>query len=386
MENNKPIPFFIKNRILLSYKYTLMLLILFGIFYWGPLLYESNFDLNNSQYGILQDVAFYFFPLFFMLIVLISKNIRDGINKYFDIEHKKNGEKKDENNLQQLVGKENFENLEKIYYKLTSRTNEVVLSVIMILFIVVGSNGLFWTTQGFAYRGVVVTNSIVISSITLLLIGIFLALDAASGILYLLSFIIIVASTKILLKKKNPFKIYSIEKKDSDEESEGMSYANFYSNYKEISDFITVITFEILLSAMVFSIVFIANEIINVQGINYLLIALLIVFPLLIFLLFLYPQIRIFFVLKGVKKASQNAFNEKYFEKQKEFFKILNVKTKSPEQKIQELEELERVLGILTTIQEKEEKVPIWPINIQIIVSMLATLVPTIVGFAVQLL
>ena len=362
-----------------------MLLIIFGILYWGPLLYESNFDLLHSQYGILQDVTLYFFPLFFFLIVLVSRNIRDGINRYFDIEHNESRSRIDTNNLQKLVGEEKFEKLEKIFFKLTSRTNEVIFSLIMIVLIVVGSNGLLWTQQGFAYQGVTVTNTIILSSITLLLIGIFLAIDAGSGLLYLISFTIIVSSTKLVLKDKQPFKIYSIENGQQGGKPEGMSYANFYSNFKEISDFLTLITFELLLSAMVFSIVFIIHEIINVKEINYLFIALLIAFPLLIFLLFLYPQIRIFFILKGVKKESQKALNEKYFEKQKEFFTLLNT-TETSDQKIQKLEELERVLGILTTIQEKEEKVPIWPINIQIIVSMLATLVPTLVGFAFQLL
>ena len=56
------------------------------------------------------------------------------------------------------------------------------------------------------------------------------------------------------------------------------------------------------------------------------------------------------------------------------------------DEKNKELEELERILNILASIQEKEEKVPIWPINIQIIVTFLVTLFPTLIGFLLNLI
>ena len=389
-------PFFANNKILTSYKNTFILLVFFGIFYWGPILYESHFIIFNSQYKMVDDITLYFFPFLFFFMVNISRNIRSGINRYFKIIKPNDKTSKDEereNNLINILEGTRFSKIQKRYLTFTKKTNEAILSIILTIVVIIGSYGLVWTLKGFEYLGKPVSNWIIISSLVLLIIGIIFAIDASSGLIYHVSFIVIIANLKRFskdnddkIKDNNPFKIFSINNDERNINSEGMSYANFYANFKEISDFITFMTFELLIVSMIFSMVFIANEFIS-NHLSYTTIFFLLILPFVVFCLFLYPQVSIFLILRDVKKNSQNALDQKYFEKQKRFFKMLNENDEqNVDEKNKELEELERILNILASIQEKEEKVPIWPINIQIIVTFLVTLFPTLIGFLLNLI
>ena len=155
--------------------------------------------------------------------------------------------------------------------------------------------------------------------------------------------------------------------------------------FKSIGNVVTAITLKFLVGVTILAFVISINQLFNYKKPDYYSIAFIVVFAMINYLLFVYVQGGLFIILRDIKMQSLKNLEKVYFDKQKEFYQIINAGESSQDDK-EKLEKIQIVLGLLDDVIEKEENTPVWLINIPTFVSLLGAIIPTAIGFGIQFL